>query len=312
MKFRTDYIRKCYFCENFMRIKCQKPPKLKNVKINRASFYGVKISQNNTYYIKLKIDKEYCFGPFYCLEHALLYHDWIKFIWLINNGQWLKNNKKQYSNWGYVLDKIEKNEVNIIIKKMFTEFSLYFDKYLDMSKPEPKKISCKQVKHAKKDNTKSKLKKRKKCSLQKSKKCKIDKCKIDKCKIDKCKINKLTECEIKYCPKKTRPKRLSDIQMKELLNIQSNKCALCFKNMDFSKIDWEVDHCIPWSLNGGNCINNLQIVHLHCHKIKSRLIDKKFKEFINKNIKYKNAKMYCRALFKEYNNEINSKKKIFS
>ena len=104
------------------------------------SFYGVKISQNNTYYIKLKIDKEYCFGPFYSLEHALLYHDWIKFIWLINNGQWLKNNKKQYSNWGYVLDKIEKNEVNIIIKKMFTEYYLYFDKYLDMSKPEPKKI----------------------------------------------------------------------------------------------------------------------------------------------------------------------------
>lgn len=292
IKYPNNQIRKCYFNEDFMKISCKKPLGLKNIK--GMAFYGIKIFKNE-YYINFNIDKQCCFGPFETIDYALLYHDWIKFKWLLKSGQWFKNNKKQYSNWGFVLDKIENNKASQKTKEMFHEFSQYFKRYLDMSKPEPKKVPQKSIKKKKRENI-SNCKKRKKISNSKKKDI----------------IHNSIICYVKHVPKRTREKQLSLSKHSELLQIQNNKCALCYEKIDVGQWDWEVDHCIPWYLNGGHCMNNFQAVHKKCHKIKSRFIDNKFKEFINNSIEYKDAKMLCKAFFNDYMKNLNRKKQIFA
>lgn len=292
IKYSYDNIKKSYFDEDFMKISCKKPYYLKNIK--RTAFYGIKVYHNN-YYININIGKQYWFGPFKIIDYALLYYDWIKFKWLLESGQWFKNNKKQYSNWGFVLNKIENNNASQKTKEMFYEFSQYFKKYLDMSKPEPKKVPQKRVKKSKRE-TITNCKKRKKISNNKKKDI----------------IHNSTICYIKYVPKRTREKQLSLSKHSELLQIQNNKCALCYENIYVDQWNWEVDHCIPWCLNGGHCMNNLQAVHTKCHKIKTRHIDNKFKEFINNSIEYKDAKILCKASFDDYMNKLSIKKKIFA
>lgn len=294
IKYSFNDISESYFDEDFMKLQCPKPAGLKNFKIKKMSFYGIKIALNKTFYVNINMEKQYYFGPFQCLEYSLLYHDWIKFNWLISSNQWLKNDKKQYSNWGFILDKIEKNESGHKIKNMFYEFYHYFNKYLDISKPEPKTAPKKYKRKTIVDS--KKRKKRKKIK------------KITKKDI----IYDPNICNIKQKPKRPREKQLSLSKHSELFRIQDNKCALCYEKINVDQWDWEVDHCIPWYLNGGHCINNFQIVHKKCHKIKSRLIDNKFKEFINNNIEYKDAKLYCKCLFDKYNKELESKKQIFA
>ncbi len=55
-----------------------------------------------------------------------------------------------------------------------------------------------------------------------------------------------------------------------LLKRQRGKCAWCglyFTNEDVL----EVDHVIPKALSGGNVLDNLQLLHRHCHDQKTEV-----------------------------------------
>jgi len=44
-----------------------------------------------------------------------------------------------------------------------------------------------------------------------------------------------------------------------------NECGLTFRNED----KWEVDHIKPLSLGGKDWLNNIQLLHKHCHDVKT-------------------------------------------
>ena len=53
-----------------------------------------------------------------------------------------------------------------------------------------------------------------------------------------------------------------------LLKMQKGKCAYC--GLYFRENDvMEVDHKIPKSQGGKDCYENLQLLHRHCHDIKT-------------------------------------------
>ncbi len=57
-------------------------------------------------------------------------------------------------------------------------------------------------------------------------------------------------------------------RVQKLLKIQQGKCNLC--GLHFQPGDkWEVDHFIPKIDGGKDTYNNLQLLHLHCHHIKT-------------------------------------------
>lgn len=60
------------------------------------------------------------------------------------------------------------------------------------------------------------------------------------------------------------PKRITYLLKK--LEGKCNFCELHFKEEDM----WEIDHIIPKSLGGHNGHHNLQLLHRHCHDIKTR------------------------------------------
>ena len=69
-------------------------------------------------------------------------------------------------------------------------------------------------------------------------------------------------------------KRLSqskELTTKEqnLLKIQKGKCAICHKEFQTGDL-WEVDHIIPRCKGGKDTYDNLQLVHAHCHDLKTR------------------------------------------
>ena len=54
----------------------------------------------------------------------------------------------------------------------------------------------------------------------------------------------------------------------QLLKRQRGKCAWC--ELYFTSEDTlEVDHIIPKALGGGNALDNLQLLHGHCHDQKT-------------------------------------------
>ena len=53
-----------------------------------------------------------------------------------------------------------------------------------------------------------------------------------------------------------------------LLKSQSGKCGLCELSFKYGDI-WEVDHVIPTSRGGKDVYSNLQLLHRHCHDLKS-------------------------------------------
>ncbi len=53
-----------------------------------------------------------------------------------------------------------------------------------------------------------------------------------------------------------------------LLKRQAGKCELCELSFKYGDM-WEVDHVIPTSLGGKDVYSNLQLLHRHCHNLKS-------------------------------------------
>ncbi len=53
-----------------------------------------------------------------------------------------------------------------------------------------------------------------------------------------------------------------------LLKEQAGKCGLCELNFKYGDL-WEVDHVVPTSRAGKNIQSNLQLLHIHCHDLKS-------------------------------------------
>jgi RNA-directed DNA polymerase len=53
-----------------------------------------------------------------------------------------------------------------------------------------------------------------------------------------------------------------------LLKKQSGKCNLCELNFKYGDL-WEVDHVVPTSRGGKDIQSNLQLLHRHCHDMKS-------------------------------------------
>jgi RNA-directed DNA polymerase len=53
-----------------------------------------------------------------------------------------------------------------------------------------------------------------------------------------------------------------------LLKSQSGKCGLCELSFKYGDM-WEVDHVIPTSRGGKDVYSNLQLLHRHCHDLKS-------------------------------------------
>ncbi|HEY9710345.1 MAG TPA: group II intron reverse transcriptase/maturase [Oculatellaceae cyanobacterium] len=53
-----------------------------------------------------------------------------------------------------------------------------------------------------------------------------------------------------------------------LLKNQAGKCNLCELNFKYGDL-WEVDHVVPTSRGGKNIQSNLQLLHRHCHDLKS-------------------------------------------
>jgi 5-methylcytosine-specific restriction endonuclease McrA len=280
-------IKPCYFDVNYMNFKCSKPLRSYNIRQGKGSFYGVKITVDNDYYICMKLDKQLCFGPFDDMNHALLYHDWIKFNWLITSNLWLKNNKKQYTNFGYIVSLINNGKADQKTIDMFNEFKIYFGGRLDLSDPE--------VKPEKEKPKVKKQRKKRKMPVKISKRGKSDK----------------IHCFVKPTPNRSREPQLSLNGHREVLKIQDGKCGLCHEKIEVEKWNWEIDHCIPWSLNGGHCIGNFQAVHKKCHDIKTKYIDKMFKDFNYQYVEYKDAKGYCKALFDNYLDEMKKKQKEF-
>jgi 5-methylcytosine-specific restriction endonuclease McrA len=308
-----------YFNENYMTMKCKKPFKLKKFKRFYGAFYTDEVATRRStdevatesdidkymmdrkYYVILKLEKNMCFGPFDNLEYTLLYHDWIKLNWLINNNQW-KSVKKQYTNFSFIIRNIEKNRYTKKIVDMFNEFKIFFGNKLNLSDPE-KNIEIKKEKIKVKTNVKIKAKAKAKAKASiKTRKRKIS------TKRGKSTKNK---CYVKKILKRSRDPPLYLNNHAEILKIQDNKCALCNKPININKWEWEIDHCIPWCLNGGHCPENLHAVHRECHKIKSKYIDKKFAEFVGGYVFYQDAKQYCRSLFDKYKKEIQVKKNEF-
>lgn len=58
------------------------------------------------------------------------------------------------------------------------------------------------------------------------------------------------------------------VTQSKLLKAQKGKCALCQHYFNDSDL-LEIDHIIPKSKNGGRNMENLQLLHRHCHDIKS-------------------------------------------
>ena len=283
-------IKPCYFDVDYMDLKCSKPLRSYNIRQGKGSFYGVKITSDNNYYICVKLDKQLCFGPFDDMNHALLYHDWIKFNWLITSNKWLKNNKKQYTNFGYIVSLINSKKADRKTIDMFNEFKLYFGNRLDLSDPD--------IKPEKKIKENPKI-------------MKVNKKRKKPVKISKRGKSNDNECFVKPMPNRSREPSLSLNGHKEVLKIQDGKCALCHEKIEIEKWNWEIDHCIPWSLNGGHCISNFQAVHKKCHDIKSKYIDKLFKDFNYQYVEYKDAKAYCKAFYDDHLNKIKKKQEEF-
>ena len=295
--YSFSVIRPCYFDDEYMNMKCSKPCKLYKIKQGKGSFYGIKNSFDESgaqiYYIQITLDKQMYFGPYMDMNHALLYHDWIKLKWLIDTNKWLKNSKKQYTNFGYIVTLIEKGAANKKTISMFNEFKNYFNSRLDLSIPDnkPKKFIKEKIIKEKKEK---KSRKRKKTP-----------------KINKIGKSDMVKCFVKQTPNRSRKTQLSLNGHKEVLKIQDGKCALCHEKIIVDEWKWEIDHCIPWCFNGGHCIPNFQAVHKKCHDIKSKYIDKKFKEFSYYYVNYYDAKAYCKALFDNHMEEIGKKQKEF-
>ena len=58
-------------------------------------------------------------------------------------------------------------------------------------------------------------------------------------------------------------------RVSKLIKKQKGKCTLCHKYFSPDDIV-EVDHIIPKSLNGTDNYENLQLLHRHCHDIKTK------------------------------------------
>jgi RNA-directed DNA polymerase len=58
------------------------------------------------------------------------------------------------------------------------------------------------------------------------------------------------------------------LRVAKLLKSQSGKCGLCELNFKYGDM-WEVDHVIPTSRGGKDVHSNLQLLHRHCHDLKS-------------------------------------------
>lgn len=59
------------------------------------------------------------------------------------------------------------------------------------------------------------------------------------------------------------------VEVAKLLKTQKGKCAIC--GLHFQDGDlWEVDHITPRSKKGSNILSNKQLLHRHCHDVKSR------------------------------------------
>jgi RNA-directed DNA polymerase len=55
----------------------------------------------------------------------------------------------------------------------------------------------------------------------------------------------------------------------KLLKRQKGKCNICHKEFQHNDM-WEIDHIIPRGQGGKDTYDNLQLVHAHCHKAKTR------------------------------------------
>ncbi len=63
----------------------------------------------------------------------------------------------------------------------------------------------------------------------------------------------------------------------KLLKKRKSKCTYCGQYFTTEDI-MEVDHIIPKSQGEKNTMNNLQLLHRHCHDVKTRLANIDFKE----------------------------------
>jgi RNA-directed DNA polymerase len=54
-----------------------------------------------------------------------------------------------------------------------------------------------------------------------------------------------------------------------LLKRQKGKCTICHKQFQSGDI-WEVDHIVPRCKGGKDVYENLQLIHAHCHDVKTR------------------------------------------
>ncbi|MFY2490653.1 reverse transcriptase domain-containing protein [Escherichia coli] len=59
-----------------------------------------------------------------------------------------------------------------------------------------------------------------------------------------------------------------DLPTRKLLKIQAGRCAICGGKFDHSSV-LEVDHIIPLSKGGKDVYSNLQLLHRHCHILKT-------------------------------------------
>ena len=68
-----------------------------------------------------------------------------------------------------------------------------------------------------------------------------------------------------------RLKKIPDISNTKLklLTKQKSRCTICSQKFKYSDI-MEIDHIVPLFKNGKRIFSNIQLVHKHCHRSKTR------------------------------------------
>ncbi len=80
-------------------------------------------------------------------------------------------------------------------------------------------------------------------------------------------------------------------QIAKLLKKQEGKCNYC--NLTFQPDDLlEIDHIIPQQAGGQKLKNNLQVLHRHCHDVKTKDDLKLIKEYKLRQIAKKTQKWF--------------------
>jgi Mor family transcriptional regulator len=107
-------------------------------------------------------------------------------------------------------------------------------------------------------------------------------------------------------------KRISykDIVINELILKDGSNCKICGKKI-LERPDIEIDHIIPLRLQGKNLLNNLQLVHMPCHRLKDRQIRsenpiayKKFKKNGNTLGRKTHINEFQKAMYKQMRDKI--------